>query len=203
MISLENVSYWYPGGGGPALKGVSLRLSAGEVLGVAGANESGKSTLCLVAAGLAPRVVGGRLEGVVKLEGRAAMLFESPAAQLTGIFTTVFEEVAFGPCNLGLPPAEVRSRTETALDSTRTGHLRSRDPARLSGGERQLVGLAALLAMAPGLLVLDEPLSRLDQEAGELVARVIERLAASGMAMVIAEHDRGFLSRVCGSVMEL
>ena len=203
MIHLERVSYWYPGSLRAAIVDVSMTIEAGESVGVSGPNESGKSTLCMVAAGLAPAVIGGRLGGTVRTSGAPAMLFDNPSAQLTGLHSTVYEEVAFGPCNLGLTPDEARGRTESALRAVGMEQLRYRDPTRISGGERQLVGLAGLLAMEPQVLILDEPLSRLDDESSELVARAILRLSALGAAMLIAEHDRQFLARVTDRVIEL
>jgi len=119
-LVLEAATYRYAGSQAAALRGVSLRLERGRVLGVAGPNESGKTTLCLVASGLAPAVTGGRLEGSVRVDGqetatlpphslaqRCGVLFANPATALSGMAATVFEEIAFGPCNLGLPAAEV------------------------------------------------------------------------------------------------
>jgi len=203
VIQLESVSYWYPGSRRPALSDFTLQVQAGEVVGLAGPNESGKTTACLVASGLAPRVVGGRLEGHVSLPPSSAMLFDAPATQLTGLHQTVFEEVAFGPCNLGFPADEVRSRAAGAIGALGIAGLASRHPDRLSGGERQLVALAGLLAMRPTHLVLDEPLARLDEEGSDLVAAAVARLAALGTAMLVAEHDREFLARVAAVVIEL
>ena len=203
MIRLEEVSYWYPGQALPAVAGVSLAVGPGEVVGLTGANESGKTTICLLAAGLAPRVVGGRVEGRITLPAAAAMLFDAPAAQLTGLHTTVFDEVAFGPCNLGLPAVEVESRTRSALAALGIERFTERHPDRLSGGERQLVALAGLLAMRPVLLVLDEPLGRLDEEGSALVAAAIKDLARAGTAFLVAEHHLPFLADVATRVVAL
>ena len=216
MILLEAASYRYPGARGWALPPTSLRLESGEVVGLRGANESGKTTLCLVASGLAPVAVGGELRGRVLIDGRATVelrphelaqrcgvLFDNPAVQLTGLHRAVFDEVAFGPCNLGLPAPDVVTRTEAALDHLGIRHLAGRDPAHLSGGEAQLVALAGLLALRPGHLVLDEPTSRLDRERAAVVADAIAGLARSGVAVLIAEHDEDLLSRVCGRVVGL
>lgn len=201
-LRLESVSFWYPGSATPAIRNVSLEVGAGAILGLAGANESGKTTLCLLAAGLAPRFTGGRVEGRVEAMA-SAMLFESPRGQLTGIHDTVFEEVAFGPSNLGLDPAQVVAAAREALEASGVSDLAHRHPNFLSGGQRQLVALAAVLAMRPALLVLDEPLSRLDREARAAVAGAVARVAGGGTAMLIAEHDIGFLHTIAGSVHHL
>ena len=213
MIALDGVSYRYPGGARPALRDVTLRVSDGDVVGVAGANGAGKSTLCLVAAGLAPRVVGGELGGAVTLEGRSAatlathelparvaIAFQDPATQLSGIATTVYEEVAFGPSNLGVPLDELIARVESALEALGIAELAARHPARLSGGQQQLVALAALLAMRPRHLVLDEPTARLDAQGVRMVADAIQRLAADGMGILVVEQRSELLAAVCGRV---
>jgi energy-coupling factor transport system ATP-binding protein len=203
VIRLEDVSYWYPGRPEPSVTGVSLEVAPGEVVGLTGPNESGKTTVCLLAAGLAPRVVGGRVEGRITLPPALSMLFDSPAAQLTGLHQSVFEEVAFGPCNLGLPVAEVEARTRSALATLGIGSFAARHPDRLSGGERQLVALASLLALRPTHLVLDEPLGRLDEEASALVGAAIRELAAAGTALLVSEHDHSFLAAVATRIVAL
>jgi energy-coupling factor transporter ATP-binding protein EcfA2 len=203
VIRLEDCSYWYPGQSRPAVAGLSFEVGPGEVVGLTGPNESGKTTACLLAAGLAPRVVGGRLTGRTSIPAATAMLFDAPAAQLTGLHSTVFDEVAFGPCNLGLPAAEVESLTRSALAALGIAGFAARHPDHLSGGERQLVALAGLLAMRPSHLVLDEPLGRLDDEGSALVATAIKALAGMGTALLVAEHRLEFLAEVATRVVAL
>lgn len=216
MIVLEDASYRYPGSAAWALRSISLQLRPGEVVGVRGANESGKSTLCLVVSGLAPAAVGGELRGRVLLDGvdtralrphelatRCGLLFDNPGVQLTDLHRTVYDEVAFGPCNLGLPAAEVHARTGGALDVLAIRHLADRHPRRLSGGESQLVALGGLLALRPAYLALDEPTSRLDEERSAQVAAAIERVAGAGVGVLIAEHDEALLARLCARVVDL
>jgi energy-coupling factor transporter ATP-binding protein EcfA2 len=216
VIVVEEASYRYPGSPEWALAPVSLEVRAGEVVGVRGANESGKTTLCLVASGLAPVVVGGDLRGRVLVDGRptvelrphelalrCGVLFDNPAAQITGLHRSVADEVAFGPCNVGLPVPEVVERVRGALALLEIGHLAGRDPLHLSGGEAQLVALAGLLALRPAHLALDEPTSRLDPERSALVADAIARLAAAGAGVLLAEHDEALLARLCVRVVAL
>jgi energy-coupling factor transporter ATP-binding protein EcfA2 len=216
VIVLEDASYRYPGSREWALPPTSLAIRSGEVVGVRGPNESGKTTLCLVASGLAPVAVGGELRGRVLVDGRptvelrpyelaqrCGVLFDNPAVQLTGLHRTVLDEVAFGPCNLGLPAPEVLERTAAALRALGVERLAERDPAHLSGGESQLVALASLLALRPGHLVLDEPTSRLDRERAAVVADAIGGLARSGVAVLLAEHDEALLARACERVVTL
>jgi len=214
MLSLEAVSYRYAGAQAPSLVEVSLVLGRGEVVGVVGANEAGKTTTCLVAAGLAPRAMGGALSGQVTVEGRrladlplgelaAVVGIAFASAQLSGICSTVYEEVAFGPMNLGLPRNEVMARTVRALEAVAIPDLAARDPAHLSGGQRQLVVLAGLLAMEPQHLVLDEPTAHLDPVGTSLVGAAITRLAAGGASILIAEQKTDLLDAICGRVVAL
>lgn len=214
VIVVDDVHYWYAGASRPALTGTSLRLAAGEVLGVVGPNDAGKTTLCLAASGLAPNAIGGRLEGDVRLGGdkttdlrpfelaqRVGILFQNASTQLSGTTATVWEEVAFGPRNLGLPVGEVVERVGWSLDVLQLHDLASRDPMRLSGGQGQLVALAAVLALQPAALVLDEPTSQLDPIGTRLVGTAIGRLAETGTAILVVEHKADLLLALAGRVV--
>jgi energy-coupling factor transporter ATP-binding protein EcfA2 len=216
-VELSAVRYRYAGTPAPSLGPLNLTLSPGRVLGVAGANESGKTTLCLVAAGLAPGVVGGTLGGSIRIDGadttgmrpfelaqHAGMLFQNPSTQLSGTTATVFEEVAFGPCNLGLPVPEIAGRVRWALDAVGIDELAPRDPARLSGGQLQLVALAGVLAMRPRYLILDEPTSELDPAGTALVAEAIARTAReTGAGVLLVEHKTEVLARIADEAIVL
>jgi len=216
MLRLDEVGYRHAGGTRPALADVSLELGEGEVVGLVGPNGAGKSTLCLVAAGLAPRVVGGTLSGRVVVDGtdlaslplhevvgRVAIGFDDPWTQLSGVTRTVYEEVAFGPANLGVPRAELIARVDAALAALAIGSLASRDPARLSGGQQQLVAIAGLLAMGPRHLVLDEPTAQLDPAGTSLVAEALSRLAAEGASILLVEHKTDLVARIARRVVVL
>ncbi len=209
MIRLERVSYRHADGMRPSLVEVDLELGEGEIVGLVGANGAGKSSLCLVLAGLAPRVVGGSLAGRFAIDGQdatglpmhevvaqVAIGFDDPWTQLSGVTRTVYEEVAFGPANLGVPLLELIERVEGALATLGIDSLAARDPANLSGGQQQLVAIAGLLAMGPRHLVLDEPTAQLDPAGTALVGDALERLAASGTSILVAEHKTDLLARV-------
>lgn len=217
VLRLEAVRYAYPAGRSAALDGIDLELEAGRVLGVIGPNDAGKSTLALAASGLAPRFVGGRLDGSVRLGDRdtrdlapheaaqrCGLLFQDPETQLSGTARTVFEEVAIGPRNLGLDLDEVLRRVDSALGRLGIAELEARDPARLSGGQAQLVALAAVLALEPPLLALDEPTSELDPDGTRLVGDALRRLAGErGTAIIVTEHKTGLLRAIADDVVLL
>ncbi len=215
-LTLRGIGYRHAGASRPALLDIDLDLADGTVVGLAGASESGKTTLCLVASGLAPRTVGGRIRGTLELDGedidrwpmhrlaeRIGIAFQNPATQLSQVAGTVFEEVAFGPMNLGIERAEVIDRTWEALDAMRIAALAERDPQRLSGGQQQLLAMAGLLAMRPEHLVLDEPTAQLDPAGTDLVADAIGRLARAGTSILIAEQKTDLLSDVAGEMVVL
>jgi energy-coupling factor transporter ATP-binding protein EcfA2 len=215
-IALSGVGYRYAGETTPALLDIDLELRDGEVLGVAGRSEAGKTTLCLVVSGLAPRMIGGRVRGRITLDGEAfddwpmhrvsqriGIGFQNPATQLSQVAETVFEEVAFGPMNLALPRDEVLVRTWAALESMRIEALAGRDPRRLSGGQQQLVAIAGLLAMRPAHLVLDEPTAQLDPAGTRMVANAIERLAGAGASILVAEQKTDLLAAICSRAVVL
>lgn len=216
MLELNAVSYRYPGYRRLAIEDVTLSLAEGEIVGLVGPNDAGKSTLCLVAAGLAPASIGGELAGDVivdgintrgqrphELAGRIGIVFSNPASQLSGITGTVFEEVAFGPVNLGLAVAETVSRTRDAIAAVGIEDLAERRPDRLSGGQTQLVAIASMLAMRPPHLVLDEPVAELDPEGRALVGAALRSLTASGTALLIAEHDLDLLASLGARIVAI
>ncbi|HKB28415.1 MAG TPA: ABC transporter ATP-binding protein, partial [Candidatus Limnocylindrales bacterium] len=216
-LRLRGVRYAYAGTTTPVLHEIDLDVERGQIFGVVGPNDAGKSTLCLVAAGLAPGVIAGRLDGTVELDGtdvrelrpwdvaqRVGILFQNPQTQLSGTAATVFEEVAFGPRNLGLPLGQLIERVEWALDTVGIADLAARDPQRVSGGQAQLVALASVLALRPAVLVLDEPTSQLDPAGTRLVSDRLRRIAAeTGTAILIVEHKAAVLARVASNVLAL
>jgi energy-coupling factor transporter ATP-binding protein EcfA2 len=215
-IELAGVGYIYAGAPSPSLLDVDLELRDGEVVGVAGRSEAGKTTLCLVISGLAPRTIGGRVRGRVTIDGepvddwpmhqlsqRIAIGFQNPATQLSQVAETVFEEVAFGPMNLALPRDDVVDRTWSALEAMGIADLAERDPRRLSGGQQQLVAIAGLLALRPAHLVLDEPTAQLDPAGTRLVGDAIERLATDGASILVTEQKTDLLAATCSRVVVL
>jgi len=217
VLKLEGVGYRYAGYAAQVLQDIDLTLADGEIVGVVGANDAGKSTLCLVACGLAPGSIGGALTGgglsidgepmagkpLYEFSTRVGIGFQNPSTQLSGVTGSVFEEVALGPMNLGLTQAETVDRAKTALGLLGIEDLAEREPRRLSGGQGQLVVIASLLAMRPPHLVLDEPTAQLDPEGTRLVGEALRGLAATGTALLIAEHKTDLLDALCSRVLVL
>ena len=216
MLQLTGATYRYAGYAKPVLHEVDLRLDDGEIVGLVGPNEAGKSTLCLVASGLAPASIGGDLKGSLTLSGtpavglkthelaeRVVVGFQNPNTQRSGIAATVFEEIALGPMNLGLSVAETVARTREAIARLRLEHLVSRDPQRLSGGQAQLVAIGSLLAMRPRHIILDEPTAQLDPAGTRLVEEALRSLAGTGTSLLIAEHKTDLLDRLCSRIVAI
>ncbi len=213
MLRLRGVSYRYPGATHDSLHAISMELADGTITGLAGPADAGKSTLCLVVGGLAPRVIGGSLIGDISCDGvdiaswpmhrlseAVVTGLQDPGGQLSLIADSVIEEVAFGPANLGLPRDEVLTRSREALELVGVAGLAGRDPQHLSGGQQQLVVIAGLLAMRPRHLVLDEPIAHLDARGTALVLDAVARIAAAGTAVMIAETRADALAQVCDSL---
>ena len=216
MLQLSGASYRYAGYSTEVLHDIDLRIADGEIVGLVGPNEAGKSTLCLVASGLAPASIGGRLRGSLMIDGsptaglstgRLAELvvvaFQNPNTQRSGVTATVFEEIALGPMNLGLPVAETVARTREAIARLGLEPLVRRDPQRLSGGQAQLVAIASLLAMRPRHIILDEPTAQLDPAGTRLVGDALRSLAADGLSLLIAEHKTDLLDRICSRIVAI
>ena len=214
MLELSLVSYRYPGYARTVLHDIELRLGDGEIVGLVGPNDAGKSTLCLVAAGLAPASIGGVLKGTLTLDDtpadglrthqlaeRVVVGFQNPNTQRSGLAATVFEEIAVGPMNLGLEVRETVARTREAIARLRLEPLVERDPQRLSGGQAQLVAIASLLAMRPRHVILDEPTAQLDPEGTRLVGEALRALADGGTSLLIAEHKTDLLDGLCQRVV--
>lgn len=190
-VTLDAVSFTYPDGT-HALNGVTLSVAPGECVALAGANGAGKSTLLQVLGGvLVPgegsAVVGGAAvtsRTLAEVRRLAGTVFQDADDQL--FMPTVFDDVAFGPLNMGLPEAECRRRAEAALEQVGALQLASRPPHRLSGGEKRRVAIAGVLAMSPAILLLDEPSSGLDPKSRR---QLIGLLASLPQTKIIATHD--------------
>ena len=186
MIEVHDLAFRFPRAPALVLDGVSFGVDRGERVAILAPNAAGKTTLARWLAGLLPEGVIKAERGHVSMDGKnwadwdvahraeaIQYVGQVPAQQLTGCAFTVFEEIAFGPCNLALPEAEIRRRVDEAMTVCNLKHLAERDPFTLSGGEMQRLSIAAALAMKPRILVLDEPTSNLDPESrDDLLAQI-------------------------------
>lgn len=189
LLGLSNVAFRYPGRHAPALAGASLELHAGDFLAVAGPTGGGKSTLLKLIAGLLPGSSQGQLEGErrASAELRCGVVFQSPDDQIFS--RRAWDEVAFGPRNACVDEMELARRVEEALAVVGLAGKGEADPSTFSGGQKQRLAIAAALALAPQLLVLDEPLSQLDPAGAHEVLAALGRLRRErGVALVLAEH---------------
>lgn len=196
---MEDLYYTYPAGP-VVLKGLSFAVEAGETLALVGLSGCGKTTLCQCLCGIVPHVLHGDMQGQVLIKGRETteyrlprlaceigMVFQNPDVQL--VCTTVEDEIAFAPENLCLHPEEIRARVEEILKQLGLSHVRLNNPATLSGGQKQLLALGAVLALQPSVLVLDEPMAMLDAKGKGLVREILLSLRQQGKTLIIVDHD--------------
>lgn len=190
--------------GTQALRGLDCRILHGECVAVVGANGAGKSTFLLHLNGLLQPSAGEVRIGdlpvlpctLAQVHRTVGFVFQDADDQL--FMPTVEEDVAFGPLNLGMPPDEARARVREALDRVGAAHLTARAPHRLSGGEKRAVAIAGVLAMAPSILVLDEPSAGLDPASRR---RLIGLLRSFSHTRIIATHDLDLVLDVCSRVL--
>ncbi len=199
-IALEQVTFTYAGGERPALAAVSLYQKRGEMIGVIGATGAGKSTLAKCLNHIVPGFEDGEFRGLVRIDGRTlrdgrvcdyaplvGMVFQDFEAQLFS--TNVAHEVAFAMEQVGMERAQMLERLRPALDAVGLRGFDHRDPTSLSGGEKQRLAIAAVMALRPSVIVLDEPTTDLDPEGKAEVFALIRRLRAEGLSLVVIEHE--------------
>jgi cobalt/nickel transport system ATP-binding protein len=195
-LEAVDVRYTYPNGH-DALREVSIAIEQGDKVALVGPNGAGKSTLLLMANGLLRPTAGElRLFGepfrydrrrLRDLRRRVGLVLQNSDAQLFA--PTVYQDVAFGPLNLGLPEEEIRLAVTQALAAVGLQGFESRPPHHLSGGEKKAVAIAGILAMQPEVLVFDEPTSALDPASALGVMELLDEMNASGTTIVISTHD--------------
>lgn len=185
-------------------------------MAVIGPNGAGKSTLCYTLSGFIPHFYKGELSGKVEVAGiqtqastlsdwvlNVGLAFQNPFNQITGAKYTVFEEIAFGLENIGVPRSEMKERVQRALELTGISELADRSPYSLSGGQQQRVALTSILVMEPKVLVLDEPTSQMDPIGTREVFGVIRAMAERGMTVVMAEHKVEWIAQFADRVIAL
>jgi energy-coupling factor transporter ATP-binding protein EcfA2 len=213
VIETKNLSYTYPGGTKPSINGVSIRVEKGEFVLITGPSGCGKTTLCRCFNGLIPHFYQGELKGEILVAGNdvtkyethemakhVGLVFQNPENQLFAL--SIEKDVAFGLENLGFSREEMRKRVDWALNLTGIYDLRERSPHEVSGGQQQRVAIAAVLAMQPDIIVLDEPTSFLDPLSAEKIFEVIHDLNRRlGLTVVLVEHRLDLTARYANHIM--
>jgi len=204
IIRIENLSFCYPDGQ-QALAGVSLTIYRGETVALIGPNGAGKSTLLLHLNGIlrgnsVVKVFGKPVadENLKEVRSKVGLVFQNPDDQLFS--PTVFEDVAFGPINLGLSETEVRQSVARALDWVGMNGYEPRSPHHLSLGEKKRIAMATVLSMNPEILVIDEPTSSLDPRSKWSLISLLKRLPVT---RIIATHDLDAVRSLCQRVVVL
>lgn len=216
VITVENLRYRYPHTKELALDGLDFSVEKGEFIGIIGENGAGKSTLSQAIMGLVPQFYKGAYGGMVTVDGIEAgktpvaqlcghvgLVFQNPFNQLSGAKDNVYEEVAFGMQNLGVPVEEMKKRVEEALKLLDIWQYRDRNPFDLSGGQMQRVAIASVLVMRPDVMILDEPTSQLDPEGSDEVFRAVETLTGSGITILMIEQKIEKLAAYCDRILLL
>jgi energy-coupling factor transporter ATPase len=215
IIEFEHVTFQYAAAESSALTDVSLTIHEGDYVALMGLNGAGKTTLELCINGIIPNMVMGDLEGEIRVAGldptetpvremakSVGMVFDNPEFQMSQM--TVAEEVALGLENLGVPYEEMKVRIGEALALVDLVGFEERMPLALSGGQQQRLAIAAVLAMRPRILVMDEPTSNLDPIGKQEVFQIAERLnRESAMTVVMAEHEVEVMARYADRVIVL
>ncbi|MGA2681211.1 MAG: ATP-binding cassette domain-containing protein [Candidatus Bathyarchaeia archaeon] len=200
IIETKNLTYTYPGAAKPSIADVSIKVEKGEFVLITGPSGCGKTTLCRCFNGLVPHFYQGDLQGEITVAGEdvlkrhtyemakhVGLVFQNPENQLFAL--SVEKDVAFGLENFGVPREEIRKKVDWALNQTGIYDLRERSPHEISGGQQQRVAIAAVLAMEPEIIVLDEPTSFLDPLSAERIFDVIYDLnRKQGITVILVEH---------------
>jgi len=206
MLKLQNITVVYSGAAGRAVDGISLIVEKDENIALIGGNGAGKTTLLHTIVGILEP-----LDGAVEIDGiqlgkktvnefrkRIGLVFQNPDDQL--FMPYVFDDIAFGCRNFGLPADKVKIQVDETLAQLNIQHLRNRSSLNLSEGEKRMASIATVLAMDPSVLLFDEPTAFLDHKARRLL---IETLSKLHHTKIIATHDMAFAAELCGRVVIL
>jgi len=201
VFELEDIYYTYPGEEQPSLNGISTKVYSGESVCILGANGTGKSTLLKLLAGLLYQQKGvfKMLDREISQKSffdnsfsktyhqRVGFIFQNSESQL--FCSTVSEEIAFGPLQLGLAHEEVSQRVEDVLNLLNISHLKNKTPFKLSGGEKKKAALACILALNPQVLILDEPTNGLDPRTQRFFVELLNSLNKAGKTIIVSTHN--------------
>ncbi len=204
MVTIRNWTVQYPDAA-VAIDRLNMQLEDGERLALIGANGAGKSTLILSLVGILPGSGEAVIDGITltkkslnEIRRRVGVIFQNPDDQL--FMPTIYDDIAFGPRNLGLDEENVRCRVEDCLKTLNITSLRNKSALKLSGGEKRMAAIATVLAMQPTVMLMDEPTAFLDPKSRR---RFIELLQKLPHTMLIATHDLTFAAEVCARCLIL
>lgn len=215
IISFDDVTYTYPGTKEPALHNISFEIQAGEYVAVLGLNGAGKTTMGLCVNGVVPTMLSGDLVGTVTVGGLdvseypvremsklVGMVFDNPEFQMSQM--SAAEEVALGLENAGVPYEEMKRIIPETLELVGLAGFEERSPLALSGGQQQRLAIAAVLAMKPQILIMDEPTSNLDPIGKQEVFNMAAKLNRErGMTVIVIEHEVEVMARYADRVIVL
>ena len=203
-FSIKNISYQYSEGSKTVLQNVSFEIEKAQVTAIVGPSGCGKTTLVNILSGVIPELMPmGVYEGSFDVDGEIniSVVSQSPENQLFGY--GVEDAISFGVENMGLPSEEISERVEYVLDLLNIQHLRKRSIATLSGGQRQAVCIASVLAMRPDILIMDEPVSSLDPEGKRMIQSILNQLRETGQTTVIVDNNLDWFSGIVDHVIGL
>lgn len=215
VVECKNVTYTYPLADEPSIRNVSLNIEEGKFYGIVGENGSGKTTLCAILRGFAPSFYQGDIQGEVLVYGKPigeyggelatkiGYVFQNPFTQISGVKETVFEEVAYGLENFGVPVEEIVERVEAIMKLTHIDSLAEKNPLELSGGQMQRVALASVLVLEPDILIIDEPTSQLDPQGTESVFEIIKMMKDKKKTIILVEHKIDLIAEYADEVLVL
>lgn len=216
VIEISQLSYCYNENKPPALQDISLQIDKGQFVGISGANNSGKSTLCYTITGVVPHLFRGKLTGSITINGastlqqsvselssQVGLVLQKPDNQISGMRFTVFEEVALGLENRGVERKQIQTRVEEMLDLMDLSSHAERSPFHLSGGQQQRLALASVLAVDPPALVLDEPTTFLDPHGALHLFSILKNLQENGKIIIISEQRTDLLAAFADRIVVL
>lgn len=200
ILEARNLSYSYEDSSSPALNGLSLSIARGSKIAVMGANGSGKSTFFLCCNGILKPDQGELLfkgqpvsyskKNLLELRSKVGIVFQNPDTQL--FCASVYQEISFGPLNLGIPEKEAAEAVENIIETLEITDFRHRPAHALSGGQKKQVTLADILVMKPEIMILDEPFAALDPVHTRIIRQQIDKMCASGMTVLLATHNTDY-----------
>lgn len=200
ILEARNLSYSYEDSSSPALNGLSLSVARGSKIAVMGANGSGKSTFFLCCNGILKPDQGELLfkgqpvsyskKNLLELRSKVGIVFQNPDTQL--FCASVYQEISFGPLNLGIPEKEAAEAVENIIETLEITDFRHRPAHALSGGQKKQVALADILVMKPEIMILDEPFAALDPVHTRIIRQQIDKMCTSGMTVLLATHNTDY-----------